>query len=607
MKDELIVESNGVYHPLDLGASADVTLKYNSNIFTDISKIVSNNSYTIKAPLTSKNRNVLDSAEMPMYESNFIHKKHTAQYFRNGLQIIKNAQIVLLSSTDAYELALTWGNISRFADMVNRGETLNELSGNDFIVWNQQFSGMDHGDFFIPFIYYGIETSPGVGDLNKNIFQHPVVKVSWILEKIQSDNNIILLFPDDKKEFINRLIVPLLSKNGGKPNRIESVNDYEIKGTYNNKYYAFPNYWGDIALKYFSPYFVLTGGINPIGFIPRFTGKVKIETNFRSSNGNIVVILKNADQGEKIYNLDSENTGYANYPYLYKTSIEIDVKAGDAIHIGANTGNIDYEKGGVVKVSLIPKEIITGIAYPVIANLPKIKQIDFIKAICNILGLFAIPVEGSTNTIKLVTLDAIYDNKPKAYDWTKKIIRTQISNKPKEIKYSLPDFARTNWFRYKKDDTVKGDYDGAINVYNDSLDKEKDMVTLPFAASDSERHNGIAIVPLYSYKEDTDNKFELEYSECEPRILLESNDGSLPIGVFAGLNFNTLIDTNYSKYREVVAKPKIIKEKVYLTNYELMSLDLTIPVYFYQHARYYAIISIQANKNNICECELLQL
>ena len=44
---------------VDLDDSTKITLNYKSNLFTDLSKIVSNNSYTIKLPKTVRNNGLL--------------------------------------------------------------------------------------------------------------------------------------------------------------------------------------------------------------------------------------------------------------------------------------------------------------------------------------------------------------------------------------------------------------------------------------------------------------------------------------------------------------------------------------------------------------------
>ena len=75
---------------VDLGYDTKITLNIKSNLLTDVSKITSNNSYTIKLPLTARNRSIIGNVELPTCESDYARKKHRARYFRNGIEIIPN-------------------------------------------------------------------------------------------------------------------------------------------------------------------------------------------------------------------------------------------------------------------------------------------------------------------------------------------------------------------------------------------------------------------------------------------------------------------------------------------------------------------------------------
>ena len=54
---------------VDLDDNTKITLNFKSNIFTDLSKIVSNNSYTIKLPKTIRNQRIISHAELPSADS----------------------------------------------------------------------------------------------------------------------------------------------------------------------------------------------------------------------------------------------------------------------------------------------------------------------------------------------------------------------------------------------------------------------------------------------------------------------------------------------------------------------------------------------------------
>ncbi|MCD8093944.1 MAG: hypothetical protein LUF01_14415 [Bacteroides sp.] len=169
------------------------------------------------------------------------------------------------------------------------------------------------------------------------------------------------------------------------------------------------------------------------------------------------------------------------------------------------------------------------------------------------------------------------------------------------LEYRLDDFAQQNYLRYKEDSTVNGSYDGALQVLDYTLESERDILTLPFAGTDMA--GGMASIKLYKY--DSDGRPSLE--KLEPRILLYTDDANVIKGTFEGLDFSSIINTYYKGYGEVIYMPKIITEKIEISDIELKSLDMTVPVYLAQYGRYYAIISIKAEDTGICECKLLQL
>lgn len=113
-RDELYINNSKV----DIGKT-DITLNYKSNLLTDISKIVSNNSYTIKLPKTAKNLSLIECSNIPSSVSKFPYLKHAGKVLRNGIEIIKDANVVLLSVADSIETALSWGNVTNFSSVVN--------------------------------------------------------------------------------------------------------------------------------------------------------------------------------------------------------------------------------------------------------------------------------------------------------------------------------------------------------------------------------------------------------------------------------------------------------------------------------------------------------
>ena len=198
---------------VDLDDSTKITLNYKSNLFTDLSKIVSNNSYTIKLPKTVRNQRIIKHSDLPACITDYPRKFHSARYFRNGIEIIPNGKAVFMSGSDSFEIALTWGNISLLSGIVEDDKTLNDLKDSYpeyYIIWKREISNyQDSANFIIS------DMNMGIRNYDTKNYIHPCVRASWILERISRDSGINFLFPANIIDnLISKLLVPMLTKKG---------------------------------------------------------------------------------------------------------------------------------------------------------------------------------------------------------------------------------------------------------------------------------------------------------------------------------------------------------------------------------------------------------
>lgn len=205
--DELFIDNQLV----DLDDNTKITLKYKSNLFTDISKIVSNNSYSIKLPNTVHNKQVIDLSHLPSYDSKFPWSSHRGRYFRNGVEIIKDSLAILLSVSKTFDISLNWGNCVAFNKIVQDAKQLNELPANDedFVVWDSNLQISNYNSQSGTIIS---KIDLGLKDSETAATYHPSVRVSNILDRIQSEYGVTFNFPQDRKEFIDTLLIPCLTK-----------------------------------------------------------------------------------------------------------------------------------------------------------------------------------------------------------------------------------------------------------------------------------------------------------------------------------------------------------------------------------------------------------
>lgn len=113
---------------MDMSEETAITLDIKSNLFRDITKMTANMTYTINLPKTAHNMAVLEFAGKPSTSSKYPYIFHTARYFRNGLEIIRNGRASVLSVKDTIEISIYWGLFQALATLQSSDLKLNELN-----------------------------------------------------------------------------------------------------------------------------------------------------------------------------------------------------------------------------------------------------------------------------------------------------------------------------------------------------------------------------------------------------------------------------------------------------------------------------------------------
>lgn len=113
---------------MDMSEETAITLDIKSNLFRDITKMTANTTYTINLPKTAHNMAVLEFAGKPSTSSKYPYIFHTARYFRNGLEIIRNGRASVLSVKETIEISIYWGLFHALATLQSSDLKLNELN-----------------------------------------------------------------------------------------------------------------------------------------------------------------------------------------------------------------------------------------------------------------------------------------------------------------------------------------------------------------------------------------------------------------------------------------------------------------------------------------------
>ncbi|WP_305313338.1 hypothetical protein [Paramuribaculum intestinale] len=279
----------------------------------------------------------------------------------------------------------------------------------------------------------------------------------------------------------------------------------------------------------------------------------------------------------------------------------------------------------------------------VISNLPDIGCLAFVKSLFYMMGAF--PIVTSSKEIVPRFFSEISDNlkSGNVLDWSSKLPGS-ASDLPTEIKFTSGDFAQRNYYLMKSDD-IDSTYDpedldddvyasgvGTLNVDNSTLEISSTVIQVPFFAPfilnrKIPSFDTGSTIKSWTLADEADSKERnsiynrLEFCEPEPAlgiikerdITQELNTGEISVKgqvmTMEVWNGFSQLQTNdsYKYLQEIIRKPFVIKEDMLLTEFDLLDLDYTRPVYLDKYNSYFAIVSIQRDSNGKCKCELIKL
>lgn len=604
---------NGVQ--MDTQSGKNVSLIFQSPYFTDIDSIVSNRTTAADLPNTPNNLRAVEQANLESRETIYAYNKHRVVYIRNGVQIFSGLATLQSLTPASLRFSFAWGNVSVFQQLLDTN--LRDLqTAEDYVGYSDSAVAAD------PHHYppgWANRYSWGTGA--KSI--QPIMPVADIIARIRTRFGIRIVVRDaapSEKEPFDIYHVPLIYRNADDESRrqqgaiLSGPGTVDVLGMRGE---------APITMSYIKG---VSRDINDmageslidVGEIDRI--RIRIPAGFQVWNART-----GATGGVRIISTDETGIYYGRLLRTVKTAYSVDDQ-GHAVHTVEADEDFEIDTRGVNYIAflicsqlgtvappvhppvtpcgvLTPKpieiydparETLTygnGATFPLYRNLPDWTVSDFLKNLMKIEGLFAYSVDGET--IVLVTIGDLYAARGRALDWTHRIISGGYT--PAEVSPTYGSYARRNWFKWAEDDTVKGDYNGYIDIDNDNLDPETDLVTADFAPTEGGR------IPVWAQTEDGAS----EWQDVEPRILaVQKNGGGLS---FDGLAWPALIGTKYKSYGDMIARIRFVKTSVALDPVELAGFDMAVPVYVRQWGHYYAVMKLTAKENGAAEAELLRL
>lgn len=131
---ELIIDGVSVDMPDD----ADITLDIKSNLFSDISEMVTNSSYTITIPKTVRNLTLLGNCDKIGIKTNFPYVFHDCEYRRNGVPVIHKGRATVTECADGISVNIYWGLFPFLEKLISENKSLNELNSDLHVLFNRK-------------------------------------------------------------------------------------------------------------------------------------------------------------------------------------------------------------------------------------------------------------------------------------------------------------------------------------------------------------------------------------------------------------------------------------------------------------------------------------
>jgi hypothetical protein len=599
---------------VDILPDTKITLNFKSNIFGEVSKITASNTQTVLLPKTTRNRRVLDNPAAPAYGAEGRYKRHACRYEQDGVELI-NGFAVVLDSADTYEIAIYWGIMAKYQAWVDTNPSLTDLAGRYSRMWDAD----NTSEMYTTVLGRGYGTAyyeRGAHDMNLSN-THPSASCAWVLEQISAQQGITFTFPKRVQEELATLMLPCLTRNAGevywsehkvkgtpKMNTtglglfgnaayLQAINVYEGMDKVAEDVTIKEDFIGNVLQVECTQFYVMDAERARVEFTDFTAGRYTLESLF--------VVRAFTEDGSEVKEYTFPATVNGNNVAGFNITEEVDVADMDRVYFlvsnvvtsGASTWNAE-----LFRYIPLVAEMTYPCSFDIIPNLPDISQLDFIKALCAMYSIFAMADKDNPDGISFLGIEDIMSRRDGAYDWTAHLMGVPGGDAT-EAKFSINDWAQKNWFRYAEEEGVSVDADATLNITNESLDRERDVITLPFAPS---RGNTI----IHYKEEEKDGTTEVELQDVKPRVMRLVNNGGKAWLRFTDLSWGDLLANNYARYADMLNKAVVIKEKLHISEYDIKGIDFSRPVYLGQYSRYFGIVSLQVT-GRACTAELALL
>lgn len=600
---EIYNTREGKIFEIDLKPDSGVSLQLKSNLFSPIDKITLNHSFTIQAPDTSQNRKAFGVGNHVAADSDQVREKYPCQFYRNGVLLLSGSCYVQGVESGSFSLLLMWGLTSLEA-LKDAGDL------EDLDLGNMTFEGVKDGKPVpnyntyadamkeIMFFAHSNGDFAAKNEYHKSATDQftPCIAARTVFKKCLEAAGIAYEVDETAFEFMKRLALPLPTLDSGsldlKISGIGRVDDSERESYFKISdelqtpcYYikGFSTDSGNITVTDSKIFGLASKCDAKISF--HVSGDGLLSYFIDSLRLCVVEYDENSEESSREYKkLEYTRSDLKGSKFVYYfENIEISTSGKADFYFvfhGTNHDVLELAFDSLVAEFQDPT-ITAGMDLSISANLPKLSQMNYVKALCQICGIFPIPPVDGSNVIRFVTPGILAENKSKAVDWS-----GFVNGGPKKIDFAFSDFAKKNLITYKDGEK----HAAAFPMDSPTADEEKTAFELPFMHLDGGRW------PLWSVEYDEENQvYEWTRESVDPAIYCLRPSGA-DESTDAFLSFDeitpTMILKRWQPLADAVKRAKVIQVELILPQTDVKYVDYSVPVYIEQFGGYFGIISL---------------
>jgi len=608
---------------------------FTSPIFRDITKIISNRTTTYKLPRTAHNLKVFGFADNIDVYAEFPYLPHVIEERRDGITFLKGeCNLLGILDTDI-ELYVAWGtsvNMQNLKDVM-----LRDLTGSDYFVWNSS-SKFLHNESTQQYGFVLADFGVGIDNMR---YQRPSVTIDYILNTIRDNLNITFKYPERFNNVFSQTWLPLLSANAGPQTWEDSLTAFTFVRSDNHSSIGNYEYLQPVGNGegYYRGKLIIVGIPQTQGsgyYEFNIAGNVHLQQNLIGKKVALKFVSLGADglgiSDIKYFDIEASESGssaFINTRIIFPNFDSINVLSPIDMYIANNDGtfysDLVYDianPDSPNKVELTgvyifrAKEVPFGAKYPIVNNFPDLSVVDFLKTIMQMYGLYTYYEYTKGDVVEFLSLEDIYSFKDQAYDFTHKLLNTTKGRTNYTFRYS--DYLRDNWFRYDNDETVQTDADGSLVIDNKTLKKSKEVVKLPYSASDNvsdDKDNTFAFIPLYTAEDRGDGVIIYTLNEVKDRVLFQGvYKGGDITKIYKSMSFvnelkfggtNGLLAQYYGPYQHILNRPVVIECYAYLQDLELATYREIRPIFI--DGVYFMPIKVTVQSNGVGVFQLIRM